>query len=242
MARALIDLLWRHHPSAPRHGARGPRSRQRVDDVIEAAIRLADEAGLPAATVRAIGTALDIAPMSVYTHVNSRDDLLVLMADRVCLRMRLPAFGRSGWRTRLRRLAEANLALFREHPWLLEIRDPRLAVGPGTIAKYDHELRAFDGLGLSDLDRDAGLTFVLDFVRASAVAMTAESGESFVPFWADSAARLGEYVGESHPLARRVGAAAGAALQAPYSSAHAWTFGLGRIVDSFATQAGADDA
>ena len=242
MPRPLIDLLWRDHPDAPAGGSRGPRTRVSTGEVVDTAIGLADAEGIEAVTIRRLGEGLGVSAMSVYTHVNSRDDLLVLMADRVCLRMRLPAFGRSRWRTRLRRLAEANLALFREHPWLLEIRDPRLAVGPGTIAKYDHELRAFDGLGLSDLDPDAGLTFVLDFVRASAVAMTAESGESFVPFWADSAARLGEYVGESHPLARRVGAAAGAALQAPYSSAHAWTFGLGRIVDSFATQAGADDA
>nr|BFF17943.1 hypothetical protein GCM10025730_14640 [Promicromonospora thailandica] len=144
--------------------------------MVETASALADAEGLAAVTVRRLGDALGISTMSVYTHVNGRDDLLVLMADAACARMPRPGHGTAGWRTRVRRVAEANLALLLEHPWLLEIDDDRTAFGPGTIAKYDHELHALDPLDLADVARDAALTFVLDFVRGAARARRRDPG------------------------------------------------------------------
>lgn len=235
MARPLIDLLWRDHPDAPGRGARGPRSRRSTGEVVGRAIALADTEGLDAVTVRAIAESLSMSPMSVYTHVNSRDDLLVLMADTAHSDAALPRLGRASWRTRVRRVAEANLGLLRAHPWLLHVNDDRVALGPGTIAKYDHELHAFDGTGLSDLDRDAALTFVLDFTRSSAAAMlrTGQHGD-FAEVWQESVAPLTRYVDDAYPLARRVGQAAGEHMAAPYSASHAWEFGLRRVVAGLA--------
>jgi len=231
MARPLIDLLWRDHPDAPVRGARGPKSRQSTGDVVTRAIALGDSAGLDAVTIRAIAGSLSMSPMSVYTHVNSRDDLLVLMADAAHTSALLPRFGKSSWRTRVRRVADANLALLRSHPWLLDLNDDRVALGPGTIAKYDHELHAFDRTGLSDPDRDAALTFVIDFVRSSASAMlrTGQQGD-FAELWQESVGALGRYLGSSYPLAQQVGGAAGENMGAPYSATHAWEFGIQRVI------------
>jgi AcrR family transcriptional regulator len=235
MARPLVDLLWRDHPDAPTRGARGPASRRSTGDVVACALDLADRNGLAAVTVRAVADALSMSAMSVYTHVNSRDDLLVLMVDAANAGADLPAFGRASWRKRLTRVAEANLSLLRSRPWLLDVDDDRVALGPGTIAKYDHELRVFDGTALTDVDRDAALTFVLDFVRASAAATVRSDRQGdFGPLWAESAAALGRYLGGSWPLAQRVGAAAGEEMAAPSSAAHAWEFGLRRVVAGLA--------
>jgi hypothetical protein len=38
------------------------------------------------------------------------------------------------------------------------------------MAKYEHELSALDDLALDDVQMDAALTFVLDFVRSCALA------------------------------------------------------------------------
>ena len=231
MAKPLIDLLWRDHPDAPVRGARGPQSRRSTGEVVGRAIVLADAEGLDAVTIRAIAESLAMSPMSVYTHVNSRDDLLVLMADAAHAGASLARFGRASWRTRVRRVAEANLPLLHAHPWLLQIADDRVALGPGTIAKYDHELHAFDGTGLSDLDRDAALTFVIDFARSNAAASirTSQPG-NFAEVWHESAGPLGRYLGDSYPLAERVGRAAGEHMAAPYSAAHAWEFGIQRVI------------
>jgi len=239
MPRELIDLLWRDHPAAPQGGTRGPRSRVTAGAVVDVALTLADAEGLAAVTVRRLGDALGISPMSVYTHVNGRDDLLVLMADTACARMSLPAHGTAGWRTRVRRVADANLALHLDHPWLLEIDDDRTAFGPGTIAKYDHELHALDPLPLDDVARDAALTFLLDFVRGAARARRhAAHADEMPQAWARWGGRLAQYLGEAHPLAQRVGGAAGAAMNAPSSPAHAWEFGMARVLDALASATG----
>jgi AcrR family transcriptional regulator len=238
MPRELIDLLWRDHPSAPQGGTRGPRSRVTTGAVVDAACALADAEGLAAVTVRRLGDALGISTMSVYTHVNGRDDLLVLMADVAAARMPLPAHGDAGWRTRVRRVADANLALHLEHPWLLEIEDDRTAFGPGTIAKYDHELHALDPLHLGDVARDAALTLVLDFVRGVARARRRDPrADEMSRVWARWAGRLAEYLGDDHPLAQRVGGAAGEEMNAPFSPAHAWEFGMARVLDGLARAA-----
>lgn len=237
MPRELVDLLWRDHPAAPRGGTRGPRSRVTTGAVVEAASALADAEGLPAVTVRRLGETLGISTMSVYTHVNSRDDLLVLMADAAWAAMPLPDHT-GGWRACVRRVAEANLALLVEHPWLLEIDDDRTAFGPGTIAKYDHELGAFEGTGLGDVERDAALTFVLGFVEACAhAAARARAAEhdsrlSDAQWWEAHAPELARVFDPArYPLATRVGAAAGEYHQAAFAPEFGYRFGLARVLD-----------
>lgn len=234
MARPLVDLLWRHHPAAPDGPQRGPRARLSTDDVVTAAVRRADREGLAALTLRRLADDLGTSTMSLYTHVDSRDDLLVLMADAVRTAAPPPAPEAPDWRARVRTLTIAELALLTQHPWLLDVTDQRLALGPGTIETYDRQLAALLPLGLDDVTTDAALTFVLDFVHASARARHgATDGDLGAP-WEDLAARLATYVGDDFPLARRIGATAGAAMQAPYSTEHAWSFGLDRVLDALA--------
>jgi len=232
--RPLIDLLWREHADAQHGQRRGPTPRHSTGDVINHAVKLADTGGLGAVTVRALADSLNIKTMSVYTHVNSREDLLVLMADEVHTRMKMSAFGRSNWRTRVRRIADANLALLRTHSWMLEIEDPRIALGPGTIAKYDRELHAFDETGLDDLARDAALTFVLDFARASAARLASTPRGDFSEVWAESVGPLANYLGDEYPLAQRVGQIAGENLGGPYDASRAWGWGLDRVLSGLA--------
>jgi AcrR family transcriptional regulator len=235
MPQPLLDLLWRDHPRAPRGGSRGPRGRLSTGAVVDAAIRIADADGLDAVRIRDLAATVGVSTMAIYTYVNSRDDLLVLMVDTAHASMAPAAFGRSRWRTRVRRLAEANLALIQAHPWLLDVSDERIAYGPATIAKYDHELHAFDEMGLDDVTRDAALTFVLNFVHASARALrSGPVAAEAAQLWSQWRDRLADYLGDAHPLAARVGAAAGAAMNTAYSPSHAYDFGLGRVIAALA--------
>ena len=85
---------------------------------------------------------------------------------------------------------------------MLDVTDDRTALGPGTIAKYDHELRAFDALDLDDVVRDAALTFVLDFVRANGRARRpGPRSEELGDLWPTVAPRLAAYVGDDFQLA-----------------------------------------
>lgn len=235
MTKNLVDLLWRHSPGSPVTRQRGPKARHSTDDVVERAVALADAEGLGAVTIRSLAQSLELTPMSIYTHVNSRADLLVLMADVMHASMPTEPAAASGWRAEVRAVAEDNLRLLRTHPWLIDIHDPRVALGPGTIAKYERELHALDGLGLTALDRDAALTFVLDFTLSAAARMREEeSAESFAASWAEAAPRLAVYLGDDLPLARSVGQATGESMGAPYDARTAWDFGLARVIDGLA--------
>ena len=231
LARTLA-LLWRE-ADPPR---RGPRPRHSVDDVVEAAIAIADAGGLDAVTMRAVAERLGTSPMALYTYVPGKAELLDLMLDAIYLAMpRKPP--RLHWRARLRAVAEANRELYTRHPWAARISPARPPLGPGLMAKYEYELAAFDGLGLSDLEMDAGLTFLLAFVQANAVAAQdqANAPGSDAEWWATAGPHLARVVGpERYPLASRVGSAAGAAQGGAYDAEHAYAFGLERVLDGVA--------
>ena len=244
MARELLDLLWRDHPAAPQGGTRGPRAKVTTSQAVDAAIRLADAEGLVQVTVRRLAAELGMSGMALYTHVGSRDDLLVLMADCAHDRQPRAPYATEDWGARVRQVADADLTLYGEHDWLLDVADQRVSLGPGTIAKYDHDLHAFDHTGVSDVDRDAVLTFVADFTRAAARARRPDPhAADMASVWSAWRERLASYVGDDFPLARRVGAAAGAALNTSYSPEAAWEFGRERVLDALAVlfRAGSDD-
>ena len=54
--------------------------------IVAAAIRVADAEGLAQLSMRRIATELGAAPMSLYRHVNGKDELLVSMMDSVLAR------------------------------------------------------------------------------------------------------------------------------------------------------------
>lgn len=196
---------------------------------------LADASGLEAVTMRAIARSIDMPTMSTYTYANNRDDLLVLMADEANAELVAAPELAGEWRSRVRTLAEDNLRMLRRHSWMLDIDDPRTVLGPGTIAKYDRELHAFDGMDLDPVRRDAALTFVLGFVRsvASRAAEHRRSAE-FGEGWTHIADRLASRLGKAYPLAQEVGGAAGAAANSSYDGDAAWRFGLDRVIDGLA--------
>ena len=69
------------------------------------------------------------------------------------------------WRQRLAVIAAENRALFEAHPWTAAISTIRPPLGPGLMAKYEHELSALDGLGLEHAYQ-FGLRVILDGLAA----------------------------------------------------------------------------
>lgn len=230
-----MELLWRQPGARP--AQRGPRQGRTVDEVVAAAITVADEEGLDATTMRRVAQALGIGAMSLYTYVPGKAELLDLMLDSVFGQMPRPDLSELPWRARLEAVARDNLTLYERHPWVLAVSTTRPPLGPGVLAKYEHELRAFEGLGLDDVEMDAALTYLLGFVHASArSAADARSAQSEAmtdeQWWAVSSPLLARVIDEAaYPTASRVGAAAGAVHQAPYSTGHAYDFGLQRVLD-----------
>lgn len=230
-ARTLA-LLWRERRDGERQ--RGPRPRLSVDGVVDEAVALADGAGLDAVTMRALARRLSVSPMALYTYVPGKAELLDCMVDTVHARMPRRAWtADASWRDRLRTVAEDNRALYADHPWAARVSTARPPLGPGSIAKYEHELAALDDTGLGDVETDAALGFLQGFVQAAAIAsQESMRSRSEAEWWAEAGPLLGRVLDtERYPRAVRVGGAAGASQGAAYDAERAYRFGLERVLD-----------
>jgi AcrR family transcriptional regulator len=237
-----LRLLWRDPAAVPRHG---PRQQLTIDGVVAAATALADAEGLDKVTMRRVASSLGVVPMTLYTYVPGKAELLDLMLDAAYLRMPRTGTGGQPWRQRVTAVAAENRALFEAHPWAAAISTIRPPLGPGLMAKYEHELAALDGLGLDDIQMDAALTHVLTFVAAWAQAAAGaratrkETAMDDEQWWAASAPLLEKVLDPAaYPLATRAGTAAGTAHRAAYNPLHAYDFGLRLILGGLAVLIG----
>ena len=104
--------------------------------------------------------------MSLYTYVPGKAELLDLMLDQAVAGAN--EHGEGAWRERLERIAHENWWRYHRHPWLLEITMVRPVLGPNVIARYDHELAAVDGIGLTDVEMDAVVSLLAGHVEGAA--------------------------------------------------------------------------
>lgn len=229
-----LGLLWRDASAVPH---RGPDRRLSVDAVVRTAVDVADGDGLGAVTMRRVATDLGVAAMTLYTYVPSRSELLDLMLDSVYAAIERRSVTGPGWRQRVEAIAEENRDLYLAHPWVCDVSTQRPPLGPGQLAKYEHELSAFDGIGLTDVEMDDCLTYLLTFVHAWAHNTIAArearnaTGMTDEEWWALAGHQLRRYVDPaSFPLASRVGEAAGAAHNSAHDPDHAFEFGLSRVL------------
>ncbi|WP_433301563.1 TetR/AcrR family transcriptional regulator C-terminal domain-containing protein [Actinoplanes sp. CA-030573] len=145
------------------------------------------------------------------------------------------------WRGRLERVARDNWALYLRHPWLLQVATSRPPLGPNVIAKYDHELRAVDGIGLTDIEMDLAVQLVGDYVHGAArtavaaILVAQRTGLTDEEWWEKAAPALEKVLDPAAtPTASRVGSAAGAEYNAAADPARAFEFGLARLLDGIA--------
>jgi AcrR family transcriptional regulator len=246
-----MELLW----GLQERPKRGPKPKLSVEQISAAAIALADAEGLAAVSMRRVADELGVTAMSLYTYVPGKAELLDLMLDRVYAEAVAPSSAESapavgsalsagpapGWRVALASIARANWAMFVRHPWMLQVATSRPVLGPNLVAKYDHELRAVEGIGLSDIEMDLVISLVLQYtvgaVRAAVEAEQAErrTGMSEERWWSLYAPLLERvFDAERYPVAARVGAASGEEYQAAADPARAFAFGLERVLDGVA--------
>src|ERR1044071_3019307 len=123
-----LTLLWRRTLGTPQ-GSRGPRQRFSVDEVVRAAIDVADAEGLPAFSMRKVADRLGLKLMSIYTYVPGRSELIGLMIDEVAGEQTLTSHEGS-LRERLTTIARHLWDEFHRHPWLLQVETARPWIGP----------------------------------------------------------------------------------------------------------------
>lgn len=88
------------------------------EEIYATALRLVNEGGVEALSMRKLAAALDVNPMSLYHHVESKTALI----DQICLtmaeRLEIPVMDGAPWQERLRALGHAYRRLATTYPAL----------------------------------------------------------------------------------------------------------------------------
>jgi AcrR family transcriptional regulator len=115
----------------------------RRQEILDAALALADERGLEAVSMRAVAERTGVTPMALYPQVGSKAELLDGMVERLLTEL-VPAdaalaAGADGqdWRVRLRALAHAFRKLAHGHPWAATLLLRRPSVTPDAARVVD---------------------------------------------------------------------------------------------------------
>jgi AcrR family transcriptional regulator len=149
-------------------GAEGPGRRRRrpfsAEEILATAIRVADEEGLEAVSIRRIAAELDGRPMSFYEHFAGKEQLLWRMADEVGAEALVEDPLPGGWREAMTKLSWLVYGLVVRHPWVVSIHttDPRF--GPNIERQAGQFVAAMSELGLEPEEMWALVGTVNDFV------------------------------------------------------------------------------
>jgi AcrR family transcriptional regulator len=125
--------------------ARAPLSRELV---LRTALKLADDGGIEALSMRKLGQALGVEAMAVYYHFANKEEVLDGIVDLVFAEIELPA-DRSNWRTVLRAQSISTRAALRRHPWAITLMESRMTPGPANLRTHEDTLTVLLDAGCS---------------------------------------------------------------------------------------------
>jgi AcrR family transcriptional regulator len=126
-----------------RLGRRRPRADGlRIEQIVEAALALVDDEGLDALTVRRLAARLETGSATLYRHFASRDELLVLLVDRVIGEVRFAQADAPG-RTKVEHLSTELRRVLMDHPDLVPALRAAPLLGPNARHGSEQAVIAF---------------------------------------------------------------------------------------------------
>jgi AcrR family transcriptional regulator len=133
--RARANDIW----TRPRGGRRPKLTREAI---VDKAIEIADAEGLEAVSIRRIASELGVRAMSLYTHIEAKEDLLDLMYDVVAVEVLVEDGLPDDWREAMIAITRKERAAGLRHPWMFELagRSPR--IGPNGLRHAEQSMAA----------------------------------------------------------------------------------------------------
>lgn len=173
------------------------RARFTTDEIAAAALRIVDDAGVGALSMRALAAALGTGPMTVYNYVRDKEGLEELVVAAVVADVEVPAPS-ADWVADVYAVAEAMWRGIRAHPAAVSLVLTRRASSATGFAAAEALIAALARGGLTDADRLAAFHAVLAYVVGavqSELAGPLTRGRD-AP---EVAERIGAVAGEAYP-------------------------------------------
>jgi TetR/AcrR family transcriptional regulator, tetracycline repressor protein len=150
-----------------RRKGRAPLNRERI---LAAALKLIDDAGLDALSMRKLGGVLGVDPMAVYHHIPNKEALLHAVVKQVFSVMAVPA-PEDAWQERVRQWAHAYRDIALAHPNLvLRIVSDPMAVAVAAVEANESLYAALESAGLDPGTVVRAADLIVDFVNGFVLA------------------------------------------------------------------------
>ena len=177
------ERLRAHAKEDAKRGQRHPPRRATAlsrDEIVRAAIEVADAEGPEAVSMRRIARELNSGTMSLYWHIGSKEELLDLMIDSIAADAEAPEPS-GDWRKDLRAIARTTRASLHRHPWAVNFMGGRPPTGPKTLRNLERSLSSLDGLGLDKVTAISSLMTVGTYVLGAVLREIQEAnGERYM--------------------------------------------------------------
>jgi len=167
--------------AAKRSGARGKRSQRTnaslqsvqeprsepplsLERIVATAVELLDAEGVDGLTMRRLADRVGSGVMSLYWHVDNKEDVFDLALDSVLEYRGPPQMVESrDWREEVVPMLEDWRASMLRHPWSASLL-PRRALGPNILSRLELLSKTLSGAGVADADLNVAIWSLWNFV------------------------------------------------------------------------------
>jgi AcrR family transcriptional regulator len=161
--RRRSQLLWEDRSQS----TRGPKAGFTPDDVVRAAMKIADAEGLGAVTMNAVASALGLTTMAVYRYFPNKEALLDATIDAGLGRPPRPTKAGGPWRAEVADWARAKRAMLIARPWVAELPFVAAPHGPNFLLWLEALLAPLARTGLPSPDLGEMISIVDGFTRGT---------------------------------------------------------------------------
>ncbi|WP_432846663.1 TetR/AcrR family transcriptional regulator [Amycolatopsis sp. CA-161197] len=167
-----LTLAWGGAPP-PR---RGPRPAHTVEQIVAAAVELADAEGAAGASLPNIAHEIGVTTNALYRYVSSKEELTVLLADAGWGPPPPALVASDDWRADVRAWARAVVDRLLTRPWLLDLPRSGDAITPNRLAWTELLLAALTRAGVHKGHLLGCVTMVAGFAHAAAARLASPAG------------------------------------------------------------------
>lgn len=177
MTRAASDP---GRPDPGRHRQTGLNS----EVIVTTALRLMDEQGPAALTMRRLAGALGVSPMGLYRHVDDKDDLLDQVLGAVVDRFQPPALPDARWEEQVTGFFEALRRLLLEHPGVASLVADRVPRSTAWFRVVEQALGLVRAGGFEGEDAVSAFTALLLYTLGFVMWERPQAGRPSSSDWA----------------------------------------------------------
>jgi AcrR family transcriptional regulator len=126
---------WLGRAAEPDPATRGPgRPPVGLGRIVDAAIEILDDEGADALSMRSLATRLGSSTATIYRHVDSKDELVAYIVDRILGQARLGDVASESWQVACRAGARGLYRTLTQHPNAIPLFVKQVPIGPGALA------------------------------------------------------------------------------------------------------------